>query len=291
MRFVATLLLWLVTTVAVAVAVPVCWAQHTIVDRGGYVALATTAAKNPELQKAAASELGIQINKLATSAGYDLSTSTMSNAAGIYTSSSEFPDQFGTANGLAHDWLFTDTMAHSDASGRWTIDLSPMLSDRSFKATLSVLGVRVPSKIEVPLTDSAQSLRPGQFRAATTWGPWARVGICVLTGLFALLTLAMARSRGKTLAALGISTMIVGAAGWAGIEVGRRYINDGLNRATGNVRQVADIMVDQAIANAHQWLNITLAVGGGLVVAGVLVTLLGSLGRRVVRKPAATPAT
>ena len=285
MRFVATLLFWLVTTVAVAVAVPVCWAQHTLVDRGGYVALATTAAKNHELQKATASELGIQINKLATSAGYDLSTSTMSSAAGLYTASSAFPGQFGTANGYAHDWLFTDTMAHSDASGRWVVDLSPMLSDRSFKATLSALGIRVPSKIEVPITDSAQSLRPGQFRAATTWGPWARIGICVLTGVFALLTLAVTRSRGKTVAALGISTMIVGAAGWAGIEAGRRYINDGLNRTTGNVRQVADIMVDTAIANAHQWLNITLAVGGGLVVLGVLVTLLGNLGRRVVRKP------
>ncbi|MCV7154228.1 hypothetical protein H7I57_24165, partial [Mycobacterium pyrenivorans] len=72
----------------------------------------------------------------------------------------------------------------------------------SFKATLTALGIRVPSKIEVPITDFAQSVRPGQFRAATTWGPWVRVGIGVLTGVFALLTLAVA--------------------GWAGIEVGRR---------------------------------------------------------------------
>ena len=106
------------------------------------------------------------MDRLATSAGYDLSTGTVSKAAGIYTSSSAFPGQFGAANGYAHDWLFTDTMAHSDSSGRWTIDLSPMLSDRSFKATLAAFGVRVPSKIEVPITDSAQSLRPGQFRAA-----------------------------------------------------------------------------------------------------------------------------
>ncbi|MDR3663172.1 MAG: hypothetical protein P4L86_22780 [Mycobacterium sp.] len=287
MRFVATLLLWLLTTVSVAVAVPVCWAQHTIVDRGGYTALAATAAKNPDLQKATASELGIQLNKLATKAGYDVSADLMSNAAGIYTSSSAFPGQFGAANGYAHDWLFTDTMAHSDSAGRWTIDLSPMLSDASFKATLAAFGVHVPSKIEVPLTDSAGSLRPGQFRKVATWGPWVRVGICVLTGVFALLTLAVTRSRGKTLAALGISTLVVGAAGWAGIEVGRRYINNGLNRTTGNVRQVADVMVDQAISDAHHWLNITLAAGGGLVVLGAAVTLLASVGRRVVRKPTA----
>jgi hypothetical protein len=286
-RFVATLLLWLLATVAVAVAVPVCWAQQTIVDRGGYTALAATAAKNPDLQKAVASELGIQLNKLATTAGYDVSTDMLSNAAGVYTSSSVFPGQFGAANGLAHDWLFTDTMAHSDSAGRWTIDLSPMLSDASFKATLAVFGVHIPSKIEVPITDSAGSLRPGQFRAVTKWGPWVRVGVCVLAGAFALLTLVVTKSRGKTLAALGISGLLVGAAGWAGIEVGRRYINDGLNRTTGNVRQAADVMVDQAIADAHQWLNITLAAGAGLVVLGAVVTVLANLGRRVVRKPAA----
>ena len=52
----------------------------------------------------------------------------------------------------------------------------------------------------------------------------------IFTGVFALLTLATARSRGKALAALGVSALLVGAAGWAGFEVGRRYIDDALNR-------------------------------------------------------------
>ena len=113
----------------------------------------------------------------------------------------------------------------------------------------------------------------------STWGPWVSVGAGVLTGIFALLTLATARSRGKALAALGVSALLVGAAGWAGFEVGRRYINDALNRTTGDIRQVADVMVNQAEVSLHQWLNLTLAAGGVLVVFGIIVSMLGGLRR------------
>ena len=59
-------------------------------------------------------------------------------------------------------------------------------------------------------------MRPGQLRQLATWGPWVSVGATILTGVFALLTLAAAGSRGKALAALGVSALLVGAAGWAG---------------------------------------------------------------------------
>jgi hypothetical protein len=106
------------------------------------------------------------------------------------------------------------------------------------------------------------------------------IGASVLTGVFALLTLAAARARGKALAALGISALLVGAAGWAGLEVARRLINQALNRTTGDIRQVADAMVSHAESSLHQWLNLTLAAGGALVVFGVLVSMLGGLRRR-----------
>jgi hypothetical protein len=105
------------------------------------------------------------------------------------------------------------------------------------------------------------------------------VGAAVLAGVFALLTLAVARRRGKALAALGVSGLIVGAAGWAGIEVGRRYVNDALDRTPGDVRGVAQAMVDHAIGSLHLWLSLTLAAGAALVVLGVLVSMLGGLRR------------
>ena len=64
MRFVATLLLWLVTTVALAVAIPTAWAQKNVVDPNGYSALAASAAKDPRLQEAMAAELTTQVTAL-----------------------------------------------------------------------------------------------------------------------------------------------------------------------------------------------------------------------------------
>jgi hypothetical protein len=280
-RFVATLFLWIITTAALAVAVPTSWAQKNVVDENGYSALATSAAKEPQLQQAMANELGTQLKKLVEGTGYDVSTDLLRRAAGTYTASPVFPGQFAQANRIAHRWMFTDSVQQADASGRWQIDLSPMLSDSSFRQTLQRFGIEAPSTLAVPLTENlSDSVRPGQLRQLSTWGPWVSVGATILTGVLALLTLAAARSRGKALAALGVSALLVGGAGWAGLEVARRYINTALDRTTGDIRQVADAMVNHAEDSLHQWLNLTLAAGGVLVVLGVIVAMLGGLRRR-----------
>lgn len=280
MRFLASLLLWLLTTAALAVAVPVTWAQHNLVDRNGYSALATSAAKDPPLQDAMAAELTTQLLRLAASAGYDVNASLFSGAARAYTGSDAFPGQFALANQVVHRWLFTDTVSQSDASGRWEIDLSPMLADSSFQQTLADFGIKAPSSLQIPLTENvSDSVRPGQFREVAKWGPWVSVGTAVLAGVLALLTLSVAKWRGKALAALGVSGLIVGAAGWAGIEVGRRYLNNALNATTGEVRYIADAMVNHAIGSMHLWLNLTLAAGVALVVLGVLASMVGGLRR------------
>ena len=73
---------------------------------------------------------------------------------------------------------------------------------------------------------------------------------------------------------------MAGAAGWAGLEVARGHVNHALDRTTGDIRQVAEAMVDHAEDSMHQWLNLTLAAGGVLVVFGVLASMLGGLRRR-----------
>ena len=282
MRFLAALLFWLMTTVLLAVAIPASWAQQNVVSEDGYAALAAEAAKEPQLQEAMASELSTQITQLAADSGYALNNNELvRGVTSAYTANSGFPGQFAQANRIAHRWMFTDSVQHDQADGdRWLVDIAPMLKDDSLRQTLGNLNLNVPDTLTVPITvPESSSLRPGQLKMLSTWGPWASIGVGVLTGIAALLTLAAARSRGKALAALGVSALIVGAAGWAGLEVGRRHVDDALNNTTGDIRTVADVMVDTAEASLHHWLNLTLAAGGVLAVFGILVSVLGVLRR------------
>lgn len=282
MRFVLAMLLWVVTTLALAVALPSAWAQTNLVDDDGYAAFAQRAATQPALQEAVAGELTTQILQL----GDGLQPDLVAGLVSVYTASPVFPEQFAEANRFAHRWMFTNSVpSDTDPQGRWVVDLGPMLNDSSIKDTLAAYNVQIPSSLWVPLTESTPAaLRPGQLQTVATWGPWFSVGAVVLTGLFALLTLAAARSRGKALAALGVSALLVGAAGWAGLEIGRRRVEAALTNTSGDIRQIADVMLDTAIDGMHQWLNITLAVGGGLVAVGVLFAMLGGW-RRSVRDP------
>lgn len=275
MRTVAAVLMWFVTTALLAVAVPAVWAQQNLVDGAGYAALAQRAAADPELQSAMATELTTRVGLL----GSGVDSTIVSRIAAAYTASTVFPGQFAIANGFAHRWLFTDTVASSvDPQGRWVIDLAPMLSDTAFSQTLRDYNITVGSAVPMPLTDSAPAeLRPGALREVGMWAPWVSMGVAVLAAASALLTIYLARNRGRILAALGISALIVGAAGWAAIEFAQRQVRDALNQTSGNLRTVADVMVATVEDSMHQWLNVTLIVGGGLVIVGVIVGLLSSL--------------
>ena len=133
--------------------------------------------------------------------------------------------------------------------------------------------------LTVPLTVSlpGQSVHQGQLSRLAAWGPWVSLGAAVLSGFFGLLTLAAARRRGKALTSLGVSALLVGAAGWVGIEVGGRYLSGALNGTTGDIRQVADVMIRHAEAGTHFWLNLTLIAGVVLAGFGVLLAIGGSV--------------
>ena len=66
MRFVATVLMWLITTVLLALAVPAAWVQQHLVDTDGYAALAQKAATDLGLQAATAGELTTQVARMGT---------------------------------------------------------------------------------------------------------------------------------------------------------------------------------------------------------------------------------
>jgi hypothetical protein len=276
-RFAVTVLLWLLTTVALAVAVPTAWAQTHLIDVSGYTAMAREAASDPTLQAAVASELATRTMVLINQHGSHVDSSQVHDVAVGYTAGPDFPPQFADANRLVHSWLFTGAHAQSEGD-QWVVDLSDMLKDSAFAPMLASYNVRVPETVRVPVAVSTSKvLQPGELRPLSTWGLWVSVAVAVLTGIGALLTLAVARSRGRTLAGLGISALLVGAAGWVAIEVGRRRINDALNHTTGDIRRIADVLVGQAESSLHHWLDLSLAAGGVLVLLGVVAAVLGGL--------------
>ena len=235
-----------------------------------------------------AAELTTQLVTLAANSGYDVRTDLFGTAATAYTRSSAFPGQFAMVNRFAHRWMFTDSVSSDvDSQGRWVIDLAPMLADSSFQQTLA--GLRHQGAVEPADPADRERARRAAARAAAAGGYLGSVGQrrrhrarrCVRPA-----DLAVARRRGKALVALGVSALLVGAAGWAGLEVGRRYAGTALSDTCGDIRQIADSLVGHAVSSLHQWLNLTLAVGGGLVVVGVILTLLGGIGHRPVREPA-----
>ncbi len=284
MRFAAAifrLVLWLATTVVLAVAVPAMWAQMNIVNEDRYAMMAQKAAGDPALQSAVAGELTTRAMALiAAHGGGPVDSSRVHAAAAAFTAGREFPPLFAQVNREAHRWLFSDARS-GDA---WVVDLAPMLNDSSIQQILSNYNVKVPATLAVPLTVSvpgaSQPLRQGQLSRLATWGPWVSIGASALTGVFGLLTLVAARRRGKALTSLGVSALLVGAAGWAGIEVGGRYVNDALNQTTGDIRRIAEVMVGHAEAGLHQWLDLTLITGVGLVGSGVIAAILGSVRKK-----------
>jgi hypothetical protein len=275
------LVLWLATTAALAVAVPAMWLQTNIVNEDSYAAMARQAAGDPALQSAVAGELTTRAMALiAAHGGGPVDSSrvqAVQAAAAAFTAGPEFPPLFAGVNREAHRWLFSDARS-GDA---WVVDLAPMLNDSSIQQVLSIYNAKAPATLTVPLTVSVpgapQPLRQGQLSRLATWGPWLSIGALVVTGVFGLIALVAARRRGKALAGLGVSALLVGAAGWAGIEAGGRYVNEALNRTTGDMRKIAEVMVGHAEASLHQWLDLTLIAGVVLIGVGVIVAILGSV--------------
>ncbi|SIC47622.1 hypothetical protein [Mycobacteroides abscessus] len=278
MRFLFAVLLWLLTTAALALTVTATWAQSRIVNENGYVALTAPAAADPTVQRAIAEELTTQIVSLGKKQGARVNESQVAELTSAYTGGPQFRDDFASVNRMAHQWLFTNSSsAHRDSQGGWEVDLAPMIKSLVPQG----LSIKAPETLEVSLTeDNLGGLTPGRLVPVARFGQlavWVLVGLTlVLAGLNQLAV----RSRAKGLAGLGISALLVGAAGWAGLEIGRRYLDRPLNRVTENLRVVADGLITQAVSNAHHWLSLTMGVGVLVIVVGVVSGVLGGLLRR-----------
>jgi hypothetical protein len=280
-RSALTAILWLATTTALLVAVPAAWLQLHVVGEDGAAALARQAAGDPALQSAVAGELTTRAMALIAARNHGRSPvdeNVVHAAATTFTTGPAFPPLFADAEREAHRWLFS----RARSGDSWTVDLGPMLNDSAIRRVLSSYNVTAPTTLTVPLAvtaPSGQSVRQGQLSGLATWGPWVSIGAAVAVAFCGLLTLAAARRRGKALSSLGVSALLVGAAGWAGIEVAGRSVNDALDGTTGDIRRIGEVMVGHAEAGMHQWLDLALIAGVALVGLGVVVAIIGSVSK------------
>ncbi|WP_307857313.1 hypothetical protein [Mycobacterium sp. SM1] len=277
MRFTVTVMLWLVTAAALAVAIPATWAQLNLIDADGYAALARKAAGDPTLQSTMASELTSRVTALIAHGGHTGDSSLVHDVASAYTAGPSFAPKFAQANRAAHDRLFGGPAAAGNADS-WVLDLTPMVDDTPFQQLLSDFDVQVPGTMTAPLTiGHLNALQHNRLRALTSWGPRVSIGAAALGATGALLTLVAARRRWSALAALGVSALVAGAGDWMAVAVARRHVDHALNHAAGNVREIAGVMVGHAEAGLHQWLGLTLTAGGVLTVLGLSGVALGRL--------------
>jgi hypothetical protein len=206
--------------------------------------------------------------------------------ADAYAVSSTFPGRFVEVNRTVHRWVFDQPAP--DSHGPLQIDVAPMLRDAFNQQSLRKISAGLPATLYMQLTETDR-LRPGEFHTFARWGRPVAVGASVLAGVFALLTLATARGRGKALASVGISALLIGAAGRAAIGIVGGRLNATLNNTSADMHAMAAAIIAQAEASLHHWLDLTFAVGGGLFVLGVVVAVLERRlrGRRASRSASA----
>lgn len=271
MRFLAALLLWLIATASLAAAVPAAWVQLHLVDEDGYAALAQRASGDPKLQSAVAAELTLYAATLIRVQGHPVDASVVHGVAAGYTAGPTFAPQFAQANRIAHQWMFTP----QPGQDRWVIDLAPMLNDPDLRQLLGGYGVQLPATATIPVTaGQSDALRPGRLQPLADWGPWVCRILTIVAGVCALLTVLAARSRGKALAALGVSALIAGLIDWLAMGVGRGWVDDLLGQTAPGIRAILQPLVAQGVAGLREWITVTLVAGAVLVVFGVSVAML-----------------
>ena len=213
MRFLAALLFWLVTTVLLAVAIPAIWAQQNVVERGRVRGPGASRGQGSQLQEAMASELSTQIMSAGRRQRLCPQPRLVRGVTSAYTA--QFRLSRTVRAGQPH-------RAPVDVHRLRPVTTRPRrpLAGRHRTDALRRLAAADARQSQPRCAGDADGADHGA-RVTRYCGPvscgccrrgarGSSIGVGVLTGVAALLTLAAARSRGKALAALGVSALLVG---------------------------------------------------------------------------------
>ena len=222
-----SLLLWILTTVALAVAVPATWAQHTVVDQTGYSGFDVGRKAIPRSSRRWRRPLTTQLMALSANSGYDLNAELFAASPRAYTrkrgiSRPVRPREPGCPP--------LDVHRH-----RRSVRFVRSLGDRSVAdaggqldtATLCDFNFQAPKTLEVPLTEPTSRSHFAQASCGT-FAKWGRGSVSarhVLDRRARAPDLGGRKRTRQSPCGLGALGLVVGAGGWAGSRSGQRYVD------------------------------------------------------------------
>lgn len=268
-------LLTLVAIVAIVVAFPSLWVKERLVDPEGFVSTVTPMASDERIKDYLAGEISASVTQQVGAQG---ASAVIEPAVRAYTHSDQFEADFVDVVSQQHAWLF-DPPPVDGPSTVMELDITDMVNRVIAQTGISA---RVSGPIVVPLNRGGSGLEAGRYHEVgqqiTALAYWSLV-IAVAGAVLALL---FARRRGTVLAWMGIGLIASAAFAWAvGVFFAERAKQE-VEGAEESGREVAELIVDGAVADLHHLALIVGGVGAGVVVLGVIVRLVfaGSPARR-----------
>ena len=255
----------IVAVVAIVLAVPAVWISERIVSDDGFSSLIEPVGHDQAVKDYLAGQITDEIASRTSISGAESVVRPLANA---YTNSSQFPADFADVAKQQHQWLFDEA---SDPNAPMQLDITPMVNRVLASARV---GVTVSGSITIPVSSGNTGLHAGAYHRAgeqiTTIGK-----VSVIVGIIAaVIALLVARRRGTVIAWLGIAAVIAGVVCWAGANLYGAYVKNDLSSSENSAKPVADVVID-AISQELQWTGvISMLVGAGIFVFGVVVRLV-----------------
>ncbi len=264
-------LLTLTSMVAIVLALPSLWVKERLVDREGFVATVSAAARDQEVKDYLADQVA---SAAVEQTGRQAVGLIVAPVARAYTNTSQFEADFADIASQQHAWLFDPPPSSGDTSVM-ELDITGMLN-RVIANT--GLDLTVTGPILVPLNQAGSGLEAGRYYQVGRQITAMAYGSLVVAVIAGAMALVIARRRGTVVVWLGIGLICSAVFAWAvGVFFADRAKQEVVAVEDAG-RTVAEVIVDGAVDDLHHLALIVAVAGVGVVVAGVVTRVL--VGRR-----------
>ncbi|AJT41584.1 hypothetical protein [Psychromicrobium lacuslunae] len=265
----------LVALVLAGVSVPVVWADRTVIDQDGFLAMATPLGNDAKFQQALATATAKTMSsKLdAVPAFSAMAQPLIENVTKSITTDPGYPAAWSETLRRSHELTLVDPAANANDQGALNLDVAPLMQ-LIFNKLGAGFGqqLKAPSQVLISLGTPSQREALVKLREFVSMGIWLALGALVA----AILALLIARRRSTTLALIGLGGLVV-VAGW---KLSLSLLSQNVLNATA-ADPVAELFKQEYVAAAGGSFDFWILCG--LIVAASLL-LIGLIGRLAARR-------